>query len=631
MRKLRKNQLQKIAFALAFGAISFNSLAQDEEVEAKELPLDKVVVTGTKFSIPIEKSGKTIYKLTSEDIERNAGKSVADILNEVPGIQVDGSYNNPGSNLSYYLRGGRNQHTLILVDGVPLNDPSAINAFYDLRLLPVNQIESIEVLKGGLSTLYGTSAAAGIINIKLKEGTGEKIQGHVGVNGGSYGTIGTNAGINGKSGALKYSISGNYLKSNGLSAASDENSTTDFNKDGFSQKNALIKLSNSFSDNFSLDFVTGYDAFDSDFDDGAFSDGENQQRSNQVRIGLTPTFKYSKGKIKLSSLINLNDKEFISSFPSHAKGMNLQLDLVHEHQLNDFLKLLSGINYQDLSYKNVDISEFRDNQFSILDPYASLFFENNSGFNLHAGVRLNTHSDYASKLIYNINPSFSFDASNELRVKLLSSVSTSYITPSLYQLYSAYGNLNLSPEESLNIEGGFSLYLREKLELNAVYFKREEKTPIGWDSGIGDFGGYNNLITNRIVDGYEVDLKWSLTSSLQFAINYAHAESDVESSFYRIPKDKFGLNLNYDVSERSSASIKYNYTSSRQVQDFSTWPATVVNLDSFGVLDLYAQHHLIDQLKIFGAVNNLLDEDFVGVLGFTTRGRNFNVGLNYNF
>src|SRR5574339_1273066 len=130
--------------------------------------LQEVVTTGTKFDVPVEKSGKTIFKLSARQLSANAGKTLADLLNEVPGIQTDGNFGSPGTNISYFVRGGRNRNTLILIDGVPLNDPSAINAEYDLRYIPVSQIESIEVLKGGLSTLYGTGAAAGVIDIKLK-------------------------------------------------------------------------------------------------------------------------------------------------------------------------------------------------------------------------------------------------------------------------------------------------------------------------------------------------------------------------------------------------------------------------------------------------------------------------------
>lgn len=614
-------------------AINFNyASAQDDETETKELPVEKVVVTGTKFGLPIEKSGKTIYKLTTQDIERNAGKTVADLLNEVPGIQIDGSFGNRGANLGYYVRGGRDKNTLILIDGVPLNDPSGVTASYDLRFLQVDQIESIEVLKGGLSALYGTGASAGVISIQLKDAAQESINGQIGLNTGSYNTHGVNGSISGRSEKLSYLVSGNYLSAGGFSVASDENSNTPFDKDALKQKNFLVKLDFNPSEQFSFDFVSGYDAFEADFDGGAFLDQDNRQLNNQFRIGISPKYKYNKGELTLKTQINLNDIEFISSFPSHNKGKNLQLDLVQEHQINDYLKGLWGVNFQDLSFKAVDVDKFSDNTFNMVDPYASLFFENNTGLNIHAGVRLNSHSVYGSKFVYNLNPAYLIKAADDLSIKIITSISTSYITPSLYQLYSIYGNQSLTPEESLNYEAGLSLYLGDKIELNASYFQRKETSPIGFDFSLGDFGGFANLAENRIVNGYETDIKWTVNKLFTFAFNYAHADSDLESTFYRIPKDKFGFALNFDVTDNTNISGKYNYTSSRMVQDFSTFPATILDLDSYSVIDLFIQQKIIDnKMRVFGAVNNLLDNDFVGVLGFTTRGRNFTVGLSYNF
>ncbi|MEQ6120647.1 TonB-dependent receptor plug domain-containing protein [Reichenbachiella sp. MALMAid0571] len=632
MRELQKIRTKTLAIAGATLLCFHNTLAQENNPDIKELPLDRVVVTGTKFDLPIEKSGKSIYKLTNEDIERNSGKSLSEVLNEVPGIQIDGNFGTPGTNLSYYLRGGRDKNTLILIDGVPLNDPSGINATYDLRYLPLNQVESIEVLKGGLSTLYGTGASAGVINIKLKEATQESLSGQIRASAGSYSTYGTSGNLNGTTDKFSYFVYGNYLSSGGFSAASDENSSSKFAKDGFKQKNALVKLGYKFSDSFNLDFLTGYDDIEADYDNDAFTDGNNQQLNNQVRVGITPSYKYDKGKISLKALINLNDKEFISDYPSHDKGKNIQTDLVHEHQINDYLKGLWGVNIQKMAYKVDGANDFSDNNFTIIDPYASLFFENNTGLNVHAGLRLNSHSVYDSKLLYNINPSYLIEATDAMKIKVLASIGTSYITPSLYQLYSAYGNSELTPEESLNYEGGVSLYVNKNVEFNFTYFKREETNPIGWDSSRGDFGGYANLGEDRTVSGYETNINWNIVPKWMLAVNYTHTESDQTSTFYRIPKDKFGFTLNFDATDYTNISAKYNYTSSRTVQDFSTWPATEVVLDSYSIVDILIQQKTLnDRLKFFGAVNNILDHDFIGVLGFTTRGRNFNIGLTYNF
>lgn len=632
MRNLKKIQTKLIAAACVVLLNFHLVLGQGNAPETKELPLDKVVVTGTKFDLPVEKSGKTIFKLTREDIEKKQGQSLADLLNEVPGIQIDGSFGNPGTNLSYYLRGGRSKNTLILIDGVPLNDPTEVSASYDLRFLPLNQIESIEILKGGLSTLYGTGASAGVINIKLRESSTAPVNAEIGVSAGSYNTYGVNGNVRGTTDKLSYFVSGNYLSSNGLSAASDENSSSKFQNDKYVQKNGLLKLGYQFTEKFNLDFMAGHDNVAAEYDNSAYTDGNNEQLHQQTRIGINPSFTYGKGKVMAKTVLNLNDKEFVSDYPSHNKGKNIQTDLVHEHQLNDFIKGLWGVNVQDLAYKTADSGEYNDNHFTIIDPYVSLFFENNKGLNIHAGARLNSHSVYDSKFIYNINPSYLIGFSSTLQLKVLGSVSTSYITPSLYQLYSIYGNQGLTPEESLNYEGGLSLYVSDKFEINTVYFKREETNPIGFDFTKGDFGGYANTTDNRIVDGFEFDAKWTISDQWSVAANYTHAESDQEDTFYRIPKDKYGVNIGFNATTHTFISAKCNYTSARMVQDFSTWPATVVELDAYSLLDVSVNQQLMDgHLKVFGAINNILDNDFIGVLGFTTRGRNFNLGLSYNF
>ena len=119
----------------------FTSHAQEKK---DTTDLGEFVVTGTRFRTPIEKSGKTIYKITREFIDKSPGKTVADLLNEVPALQTDGNFGAPGANMEYYVRGARSKYTLVLIDGVPMNDPTGISLFYDLRYLPVKQVESIK-------------------------------------------------------------------------------------------------------------------------------------------------------------------------------------------------------------------------------------------------------------------------------------------------------------------------------------------------------------------------------------------------------------------------------------------------------------------------------------------------------
>ena len=628
----KRTLLSKSAIVLLFGT-GLHMYGQEKD-SLDVYNLKEVVVTGTKFSLPVEKSGKTIYKLTNKDLERSAGKSVADVLNEVPGIQMDGNFGTPGTNVSYYVRGGRNKNTLILIDGVPLNDPSGIDATFDLRLLPLDQIESIEVLKGGLSTLYGSGASAAVINIKLLNK--KKAQRIINFNVSSYDSYMASASASGNVNKLTYLVNGSISSSQGFSAASGENSIIPFDKDGFFQRNVLLKLGYQFSNHFSLDFTSGYDNFESEYDDGAFLDGNNEQLSGQFRVGISPTYTYKKGKISLKSLFNRNDREFISSFPSQYTGKNIQADFTHEHQLIKDLKILWGVNFQSLTFEQDQVSEFDDSKFTIIDPYVSLFYETIYGLNVHAGVRLNTHSDYDMNFLYNVNPSFLFNINDNVKLKVLASVATSYITPSLYQLNSAfYGNSDLEPESSLNYEAGLALYISSTFTLNGSYFIREETNPIDFVSIYDDLGNYvagqyQNVANDRKVKGFEADFNYKPVGILSISGNYAHVSTDDMSTFYRIPEDKFGATITVTPFATTQASLSFNHTGKRIIFDYNSF--SELELDKFNQLDVYLQQDILkDKVIVYTSIRNILDEDFSGQYGFNTRGRNFTLGAKYQF
>ena len=158
---------------LYFGLLTvFSVIVSAQQITQDSLKLqklDEVVITNTKFPIKKENSGKVIAKITQQELRNLQGMSVAQIINSYSGIEINGARSNAAQNLNYYIRGGRNRQVLVLIDGIPVTDPSQIANDYDLRLLDVNQIENIEILKGASSTLYGSGAATAVINIKLKE------------------------------------------------------------------------------------------------------------------------------------------------------------------------------------------------------------------------------------------------------------------------------------------------------------------------------------------------------------------------------------------------------------------------------------------------------------------------------
>jgi vitamin B12 transporter len=158
------------AFALLFCMTTY---AQEQENQLKE-----VVISDSKFALAKEKSGKVIVKITAEELSKQPGQSIASILSTVVGVEINGNQSSGGKNLGSYIRGGRNHQTLIIIDGIPVTDASGVNLEYDLRYLTAEQVESIEVMKGASSTLYGSGAATGVINITLKKASKKELSGN---------------------------------------------------------------------------------------------------------------------------------------------------------------------------------------------------------------------------------------------------------------------------------------------------------------------------------------------------------------------------------------------------------------------------------------------------------------------
>ncbi len=593
--------------------------------------LGEFVVSGTRIATPIERSGKSIYKIDADQLERSAAFSVADLLNQVPAVQVDGNFGTPGTNLEYYVRGARSKYTLVLIDGVPMNEPTGISLFYDLRYLPLNQVESIEILKGGLSSLYGSNAAAGVISIKLKQNAKEKVAGNIGLTSGSFGRLGVNGAVSGTSNSLNYGLNFSRETFDGFSAALSTDPAVQFDDDGFGRTNLLFKGGINTNSPLELDFVLGYDEFIADIDAFAFNDELNAISDNQqTRFGINPKLNHANGYTQLRLNYVTNERVFETSFPSTFEGGNLQIDLYNQLEINEYAKAIFGLNLQRLSdNSNPDL----ESDFTIFDPYLSVVLDAESGANFHFGLRLNTHSNYSSELLTTVNPSFLIKVDEETSVKTYLSISNAYNTPSLFQLNSPFfGNAELTPETTNNYELGASLYEGNKLTLNLAWFLRDESNAIDFVSTFDDQGNfiggnYTNIAGVRRVQGIEADASWSPTNQLSITANYSKLATNNDAAFARIPKEKYGLGVSYNLEKSSSIALNYLYTGERLPSPFDT-----TLLPAFSVVDLSIRKTFLDErLAVSGSLNNLFDEEFIAVSGFTTMGRNYSLSLAYNF
>ena len=617
---------------------------KQDSVEVEKL--DEVVLSDSRFVLKRENSGKVITKITSQELEKLQGQSVAEIIGRTVGVEINGVRSNAGQNLSYFIRGGRNRQVLIMIDGVQLTDPSQIANDYDLRFLNADQIESIEILKGASSTLYGTGAATAVINIKLKEASKKAINLNL------RSTLGTNqssdennyaledfrnsVSVNGSLGNFNYLASFGQQYTDGLSAI--ENGTE---SDAFNSYNGNLKLGYKFSNAFKLNAYGSFDNYKADFDDSfGMMDADNVSLSKQYRLGLSPEFKYNKGSIIVNAAYNDVEREIESGFPSMFNAQSIVLDAYNRYNFNDKFYTVLGLNYQDnqmesftIPFGETDFSQAinPDNaQFTITDPYANVVYVSDFGLNVNAGLRLNNHSEYGSHLVYNLNPSYKFDVDFGY-IKGLASYSTAFITPSLYQLFEpSYGNADLKPEENQTIEVGAEVAIKDRATFSLVYFYRNEDNFIDFvDTGSFVYQ-YQNVSESFTASGLEFVTQAKIVEGLEVNLNATYTSVDEDLSL-RIPEIKVNTRIDYTLSKLTQLSLSYQYNDKREDSFFNntTFENETVTLESYGLLDFYLSHSILEnKLLLFANVTNILNEDYQELFGFSTRGRGVNLGFN---
>ena len=278
-------------------------------------------------------------------------------------------------------------------------------------------------MNGAASTLYGSGAATGVINIKLKKASYKDIslnyQTSIGTNNSqedskmNFNDFNQNVSVNGTLNKFNYLATVNTSKIDGLSDASNKNSSETFEKDQFKATNYFLRLGYNFNKNLNTQVFGNFDKDVYDYDAGAFSDSDiNNGENKQQRFGITTNFNYTKGSLILTASYNKNER-IINSFNSWTNttdifeytGKTYVVDVVNNYKVSNEFQLISGVNYQKQSnltnspYGNIDEDIAN---YETVDPYLTAIYNSGFGLNLNAGARLNNHSEYGNHFVYNL-------------------------------------------------------------------------------------------------------------------------------------------------------------------------------------------------------------------------------------
>jgi vitamin B12 transporter len=345
---MKKEQKVWAISLIAFGWLAPNVVVSQQD-SLRTTQLSEVVITASKFPKSKNETGKVLTVIDADELNRAAGKDLAQVLNEQVGLAINGANSNAGKDKSIYLRGAKSEYTLILVDGIPLTDPSSVTGgAYDLRLLSLDQVERIEIMKGSQSTLYGSDAIAGVINIITKSQSEKPIQVNGTLGYGTYNTLQTSAGISGNIKAVNYRVGYSRVSTDGISEAK-ETGATPFDKDGSEQHAFTANLNVEAVKNLSVKPFIRYNEFKGKFDAGAFTDDElSTYAGDLLSAGSLLSYKLKKGSLQAQYSYNETNRIFDGAFgPSDYTGKFNHAEFFGDYQITKHIRILGGLSQQN--------------------------------------------------------------------------------------------------------------------------------------------------------------------------------------------------------------------------------------------------------------------------------------------
>ncbi|MFZ4058972.1 MAG: TonB-dependent receptor plug domain-containing protein [Ferruginibacter sp.] len=637
---------------LFVAAVIFSSqgFAQQDSLRA----LNEVVVTATKFPAKQSETGKVLNVISRAQLQQSSGKTVADVLNHIGGLSIVGANNNLGTNQSVYLQGGTSSNTLLMLDGVPLNDASGINAEFDLSTFLVDQIERIEILKGAQSTLYGSDAVAGVINIISRKKASGKDLVQFTAAAGSYDTYRANISISGTDdNVLDYFAGYSKIISKGFSSAYDSTGVNNFEKDGYNQDAFQASIGYTPNAKFKARAYTRMNFNRADIDAGAFADDADYTFSTlNMNWGTSLQYSFKKGTLFAHYNLNWYDRRFndgstsIGGFSTTQKGnytgKSHFAELYTTIKWNDQIRLLSGVDYRqnstDQSYNSTSIyGPFETKPLAAdtantrqISAYASLFIKLGKGFQTEIGGRINHHSIYGTNATYSFNP---FVQVNK-QLKIFGNISSGYRVPSLYQLYSEYGNKLLKPEQSVNVQAGVQ-YQTNTFNARVLGFNRAIKDVMTFYT---DPNTYNSFYINddRQNDyGFEAELSVQPTNKLSITANYMFVDGLLKTkdamgkdtsyfNLYRRPKHTLNLHLSYQITPVFLITSTLRTVSNFYEPKYADAPYT---MKGYYTWDVYCEYRLKQRFKLFADFQNITNVKYFDLRGFNSRRFNVNAGV----
>lgn len=611
-------------------------------------PVDELVVVATRTPQPLDRIGQQVSVIDQAQLKTSQTVVISDLLAKTPGIGVDRN-GGPGGATSLRIRGAETDQTVLLIDGVKLNDPSAVGGGYNFANLLVGDIARIEVLRGAQSTLWGSQAIGGVVNIITAEPSAA-FETSVGLEAGSMATAYGRLGVGGKSERLAWRLAGGYLTTDGVSAFRRGREDDGYQNSGLSGRVTL-----NITDDISLDLRSTYskgktqaDGFPPPF--YGFADDAEFGRTESLVGYAGLNFALADGRLKnrIAYGYNSTDSNFydptqaVTPLTFQALGRNRRWEYQGVLALPGEAEATFGLESERSSSRNAypnsfDPSPVPDRARTGIDSvYAQVLGQVAPGLTLTVGARHDSHQTFGDHSLGQVAAAWNL---NDGATILRASFAQGFKAPSLYQLYSPYGNTKLAPESADSWDAGIEQHIGQAT-LSVTGFARRTNDQIDFVSctfgstvplcrsgGVGRFGYYDNVARAK-THGVELVAGTKLGAvSLDGNYTWTRALNDLTGKrLARRPQHMANAQASYIWETGVTAGLGLHYVG----QSFDN-AANTRRLKSYLLTDLRAAWPIRDGLEIYGRVENVFDKSYETTSNYGSTGRGAYIGLRAKF
>ena len=618
---MRRLFLAPLVVLPSFSAVADTNSSNQAESSA-------IVISASRIEQSMHEVGSSITVLSADELIERGISFVGDAFREVPSLAVS-SQGPRGSLTQVRVRGNEANHVLVLVDGMRVSN--AGTGEFDFSNMHLDGIERIEVLLGPQSTLYGSDAAAGVINVITRKGEGA-FGGQVHAATGSLNTRSGSVQVFGGDQGWHYAVSANRYLTDGISAAAEKNGNSE--KDGHESNGVKIKTGYD-ADKFSTWLTYNQSSSDYDFDGSDFATGmavdetDNHQTTDTGAASWAISFPLLDGRLSNQLQLSRSQYDYNSYSIFFGSGSNYRTETDRDsieyqgsYQIDDNHSLQFGIDKTDDALL---VSTF-DREASVRGTYLQ-WSGDFDATNFTLGGRSDDHDEFNRHTTYRATASHQLDSNWRLRT----AYGTGFKAPSLQELYDTNfsGNPNLKPEESSSLELGIE-YRHDNYHTSATLFNQKTTNLIR------SVGFWPNATMQNVDDadsrGLELNtgISWQQTE-LSAALTWLDANetvASVERERYRVPKLSAHVTGSYFYSKgRIWAEARYQ----GEKRDLNWALQQDVMLDAYWLFNLGASYEVSDDLSLSARIDNLFDEEYEEIYSYGTLGRTATVSLDVRF